>query len=163
MTFDPSPPPTPPLTAYVHKYVEPATWHHLMITHIFARGELQRRYIAIKMILYTCTFRLTQVLRCFPLDTLALVRFFFFFKTFSYHHRYITEAKCKYISWKSTWLFFFFCLFVDAYLRTRPQILLIHTQYDLCIAPQQKRPHKSQIPRDGRRPGPLRHPTAIYI
>lgn len=33
----PRPPEHPLPNRYLHKYVEPATWHHLMLTHIFAR------------------------------------------------------------------------------------------------------------------------------
>lgn len=139
-----------------------------MITHTFARGELQRKYIAIKMILYTCTFRPTQVLRCFPPDTLALVLYLFiylFFKLFVVITDRSLRQSVSTFHEKVPDYLFFFCLFVEAYLRTPPQILLIHihTIRLMHSSPQQKNdPHKSQIPRDGRHAGPLRHPTAIY-
>lgn len=135
-------PPTPTLAPppskirYLHKYVEPATWHHLMLTHIFCKGELRRRYIAMKTILYTCTA--SSQLKCSKgvaalLDTLThsccwILFFFFMFLLFflSFFLSFVTgisiaEAKWEYVLWN--WVpdyFFFFvysliCIFVHAH------------------------------------------------
>lgn len=117
-------------------------------TH-FCKGELQRRYIEMKPTLYTCIVCPTQVLRCFPLDTLTLmlIFFFFFFFFFVSSHWYIAEANCKYVLWNRVPDYFFvyllICIYVHIHTRVKIYayvILFIHTQYNLCIVPQQRYP-----------------------
>lgn len=103
-------------------------------TH-FCKGELQRRYIAMKMTLYTCIVCPTQVLRCFPLDTLTLMLMLFFFSAFFFfclsRHWYIAEAKCKYVLWNRV-PDYFFCLFVDMHICTHVQmckVICIHDSF----------------------------------
>ena len=116
-------------------------------TH-FCKGELQRRYIAMKPTLYTCIVCPTQVLRCFPLDTLTLMLMFFFLSFFPVStHWYIAEANCTYVLWNRVPDYFFvyllICIYVHIHTRVKIYayvILFIHTQYNLCIVPQQKYP-----------------------
>lgn len=103
-----------PLTLYLHKYVEPATWHHLKLTHIFARDR--REGIAMKT--DTVHVLSTQVLRCRWTHSLSsLWAFFFDFFPFFW-------GKCKHVLWNSTWLFLFICWY--AYMCT-------DTCEDICI------------------------------
>lgn len=136
-------------------------------TH-FCKGELQRRYIAMKPTLYTCIVCPTQVLRCFPLDALTLM-LMFFFSFFVSSHWYIAEAKCKYVLWNRV-PDYFFCLFVDMHICTHT-----HTCKDICIR-DSFYPHTIQfmhssptkippvpIPTNTHPPKPpLQHPTGLY-
>lgn len=120
-------------------------------TH-FCKVKLQRRSIAMKLILYTCIVCPTQVLRCFSLDTITLILFFllFFCCFFVSIHWYSTGANCKYVLWNRV-PDLFFCICWYAHLETRVtrvkiyayMILFFFPQYNLCIVPQQKYP---QIP-----------------
>lgn len=141
-------------------------------TH-FCKGELQRRYIAMKLTLYTCIVCPTQVLRCFPLDTLTLMLMFFFcffFLFFVSSHWYIAEAKCKYVLWNRVPDYFFFvylliCIYVHIHTRVEIYayvILFIHTQYNLCIVPQQKYPQIPSQPTPTL-PDPHNNTPLVYI
>lgn len=136
-------------------------------TH-FCKGELQRRYIAMKLTLYTCIVCPTQVLRCFSTGhTHSHVNVFFLF--FVSSHWYIAEAKCEYVLWNRV-PDYFFCLFVDMHICTHT-----HTCKDICIH-DSFYPHTIQfmhssptkiplypIPTDTHSPKPpLQHPTGLY-
>lgn len=120
-------------------------------TH-FCKGELQRRYIAMKLTLYTCIVCPTQVLRCFPLDTLTLMLMFFFFLSFfCLFLSLVTDISLRQIVstfYETEYLTIFFvylliCIYVHIHTRVKIYayvILFIHTQYNLCIVPQQKYP-----------------------
>lgn len=102
-------------------------------TH-FCKGELQRRYIAMKMTLYTCIVCPTQVLRCFPLDTLTLMLMFCFF--LSFFLSFVTDISLR----QSVSTFYeteyltisFFCLFADMHICTHThmcKVICIHDSF----------------------------------
>lgn len=120
-------------------------------TH-FCKVKLQRRSIAMKLILYTCIVCPTQVLRCFSLDTITLVLFFCcFFVVFLSLFTDIALGQIVSTFYETEYLTFFF-VFVDMHICRHVLHVLryMHTwfffffpQYNLCIVPQQKYP---QIP-----------------
>lgn len=126
-----------------------------------------------KLTLYTCmSVCPTQVLRCFPLDTLTLmlmffVLFFFFFLSL------VTDISLRQsvsTFYETEYLTIFFCLFVDMHICTHT-----HTCKDICIrdsfyphtiqfmhsSPTKIPPDPIPINTDPPKP-PLQHPTGLY-
>lgn len=138
-----------PLTLYLHKYVEPATWHHLKLTHIFARDR--REGIAMKT--HTVHVLSTQVSRCRWTHSLKFMIFFVWFFSFFW-------GKCKRVLWNSTWHFFVYlliCIYVHRNVEIYAYVIYFsYTQYNLCIDPPKSTPHPDQ-----KYPPPKQHP-ALY-
>lgn len=100
-----------------------------------------------KLTLYTCTVCPTQVLRCFPLDTLTLmIKFFFFFFLYLVTNISLRQIVSTFYETEYLTIFFVYlliCIYVHIHTRVKIYayvILFIHTQYNLCIVPQQKYP-----------------------
>lgn len=138
-------------------------------TH-FCKVKLQRRSIAMKLILYTCIVCPTQVLRCFSLDTITLILFFllFFCCFFVSIHWYSTGANCKYVLWNRVPDLFF--VFVDMHICRHVLHVLryMHTWFFFFSTIQFMHSSPTKIPPDPipynnypPKP-PLQHPTALY-
>lgn len=117
-----------------------------------------------KLTLYTCIVCPTQVLRCFPLDTLILMFMFvcLFFVFFLSLVSGISLRQSVSTFYETEYLTIFFCLlliciYVHIHTRVKIYASFSHTQYNLCIVPQQKYPQKTCPPRP-----PLQHPTGLY-